>query len=218
MKDSLTLSEKVLLAALKCADGAEGKTFTAEALSVQAWKMDKNAFGLRGFENDYPDSNKIFKSIDSKGGLVAKALIVNVGDRTFKLTPAGVAEAASFQPSDLDFRKPERGLAIEVNKIISHPVFREWLNNSSKPTKFYGAGHFWSVAPGTPPRVVRDRLKHIEVTLETAKEFLDRNGTDVLCGDRDQVVAERADINRCIEFHGVLKARFSQELKVLLSE
>ena len=115
MKESLTLAQKVLLAALKCADGVTDKSFTAEALSVQAWKMDRNAFGLRGFENEYPDSNKLFKSIDSKGGLVARALIAKVGDRTFKVTAAGLAQAAALEPAEEDFRKPDRGLAAEVN-------------------------------------------------------------------------------------------------------
>jgi hypothetical protein len=217
VKESLTLAEKVLLAALKCTDGEVDKSFTAEALAVQAWKMDTNAFGLRGFESQYPDSNKLFKSIDSKGGLVAKALIAKVGDRTFRLTAAGVAQASSLQPANEDFRKPDRGLADEVNKMISHPTFREWLSDSAKPAKFYGAGHFWGIAPGTPSRVIRDRVKHIEVTLSTAIKYLDSNGTDVLCGDRDQVIAERGDLERCLEFHEMLKKRFSRELNLLSS-
>jgi hypothetical protein len=217
VNESLTLAQKVLLAALKCADAAADKSFTAEALSVQAWTMDRNAFGLRGFENQYPDSNKLFKSIDSKGGLVAKALITKIGDRTFKLTAAGVAQANALQPASEDFRKPDRGLAAEVNKMISHPTFREWLSNSAKPAKFYGAGHFWGIAPGTPPRVIRDRVKHIEVTLSTAIDYLNRNDTDVLFGDRDQIIAERGDIERCVEFHDVLKKRFSRELSLLSS-
>ena len=217
MNETLTLADKVLLAAFTCAAGSDDNNFTAEALSVQAWKMDKNAFGLRGFEQEYPDSNKLFKSIDSKGGLVAKALISKVGDRTFKLTAAGAAKASSLQVPPEDSPKAERGLALEVNKIISHPVFREWLKDSAKPTKFYGAGHFWGVAPGTPPRVIRDRLKHIEVTLNAAIEYLDRNNTNVPCGDRGEVIAERDDIQRCAQFHEALKQRFSRDLSLLLS-
>ena len=129
-----------------------------------------------------PDSNKIFKSIDSKGGLVAKALIAKVGDRTFKVTPAGFARAAVLRPSHRDLRKPDRGLAAEINKIISHPVFREWLDDPQKPNKFYAAGHFWGIAAGTPPKVIRDRLKHIEVTLATGLDYLDRNNTDTFWG------------------------------------
>ena len=49
----------------------------------------------RSYKSDpvinYPDSNKLFKSIDSKGGLVAKGFIVKVGDRTFRLAAGGIA-------------------------------------------------------------------------------------------------------------------------------
>lgn len=217
MAESLTLAEKVLLGAVECTNGSDTATFTAEALAVQAWKMDRNAFGLRGFENEYPDSNKIFKSIDSKGGLVAKALIAKVGDRTFRVTPAGFAKAAALRPAEDDLRKPDRGLAAEVNKIISHPVFREWLTDPQKPNKFYAAGHFWGIAPGTPSKVIRDRLKHIEVTLTTALEYLDRNGTETFWGEREQVIAERRDVERGLQFNAVLKERFKDELALLSS-
>ena len=217
MTETLTLAEKVLLAAVECAEGSLAKTFTAEMLAVQAWKMDRNAFGLRGFENDYPDSNKIFKSIDSKGGLVVKALISKVGDRTFGLTPAGLARAAILQPPEDDLRKPDRGLAAEINKMISHPAFRDWLADSKKPTKFYDAGHFWGIAAGTPPRVIRDRLNHVDATLVVALNYLDKNKTDTLWGEREQPVAERRDIQRCLEFNATLKERFKQELELLTS-
>jgi hypothetical protein len=217
MAESLTLAEKVLLGAVECTQGSDAATFTAETLAVQAWMMDRNAFGLRGFENEYPDSNKIFKSIDSKGGLVSKALIAKVGDRTFRVTPAGFAKAAALRPTDDDLRKPDRGLASEVNKIISHPVFREWLTDSQKPTKFYAAGHFWGIAAGTPSKVIRDRLKHIEVTLSAALDYLERNRTETFWGDREQVIAERRDIERALEFNTTLKERFKEELTLLSS-
>jgi len=215
--ESLTLAEKVLLAAVECANGAVGATFTAEELAVQAWKMDRNAFGLRKFENDHPDSNKIFKSIDSKGGLVAKALITKVGDRTFALTAAGLAKAALLRAPKDDLRKPERGLAAEINNIISHPVFREWLVDPKKPNKFYEAGHFWGIAPGTPSRVIRERVNRVDVTLSAALEYLDKNDTNTLWGEREQAVAERRDVERCLEFHTLLKQRFKQELTLLTS-
>jgi hypothetical protein len=117
--------------------------FTAEELSVSAWKMDKPSFGLRGFENDYPDSNKLFKSIDSQGGLVIKGFIDKVGDRTFRLTTGGITAASRIQPGNTEQQiKLERELARAVNQLISHPVFADWLADPTKPTKFDGAGHF----------------------------------------------------------------------------
>jgi hypothetical protein len=61
------LKEQVLLAALACCDGDCGKSFTIEELLVSAWKKDKPAWGLRGYETHYPDADKIHKELDSRG-------------------------------------------------------------------------------------------------------------------------------------------------------
>ena len=70
--------------------------------------------------------------------------------------------------------------------------------------------------PGTPPRVVRDRIARIESTLKEALQYMETRGVDALFKEKDRVLCERLDIERCIEFHNVLKERFSKELKLLL--
>src|SRR5438093_466934 len=98
MDRTATNAEKVLLAALVLCNGDLERSFTAEELAVAAWERDKTSFGLRSYEDKYPDSNKLFKSIDSKGGLVAKGLIIKIGDRTFRLTAGGIAAASRLSP------------------------------------------------------------------------------------------------------------------------
>jgi len=43
------------------------KTFTSEDLLVAAWKRDRFAFGLRGYEQEFPDNDKVRKELDSRG-------------------------------------------------------------------------------------------------------------------------------------------------------
>jgi hypothetical protein len=218
MDQSLTNAEKVLLAAMRLCDGDPGRSFTAEELAVAAWLDDKASFGLRNYENEYPDSNKLFKSIDSKGGLVAKGLIVKVGDRTFRLSAGGIAAGSRLSPTKPDVQlKLERELATAVNKLISHSAFAEWLTDHAKPTKFSAAGQFWGVAPGTPARVARDRIANIEATLRQALQYMGARDVNVLFKEKDRVLCERRDVERCMEFHEVLKQRFSKELGMLMS-
>src|SRR6266480_359935 len=213
MNQTLTNAEKVLLAAVDLCHGRLDHNFTAEELSVAAWEKDKASFGLRGFENVYPDSNKLFKSIDSQGGLVVKGFIQKVGDRTFRLTAGGITAASRIQPGNLEQQlKLERELASAVNQLISHPVFADWLADPTKPAKFDGAGHFWGVAPGTPPRVVRDRIAKIEATLKEALDYMTERNVNSLFNEKDRVLCDRSDIERCLEFHNVLKQRFAKEL------
>lgn len=218
MDHTLTNAEKVLLAAMRLCGGDSGRSFTAEELAIAAWLDDKASFGLRSYENVYPDSNKLFKSIDSKGGLVAKGLIVKVGDRTFRLSAGGIAAGSRLNPSNPEQQlKLEREFATAVNKLVSHSIFAEWLKDHAKPTKFSAAGQFWGVAPGTPPRVVRDRIANIEATLKQALQYMVTRGVSALFKEKDRVLCERGDIERCLEFHDVLKQRFSKELAILMS-
>ena len=63
----LNLKEQVLLAALAGRDGDCSRTFAIEDLLVSAWKKDKPCWGLRGYESEYPDADKIHKELDSRG-------------------------------------------------------------------------------------------------------------------------------------------------------
>lgn len=218
MSQTLTNTEKVLLAAVELCCGNLDRSFTAEELSVAAWQADKTSFGLRGYETIYPDSNKLFKSIDSQNGLVAKGLIAKVGDRTFQLTAGAVAAASRIEPIDSQQQfRVERELASAVNKLVSHPSFSEWITDPAKPHKFSGAGHFWGVAPGTPPRIVRDRIARIEATLKEALDYMNARSVTSLFKEKDRILCDRRDIERCIEFHEVLKLRFARELALLSS-
>lgn len=218
MDHSPSNSEKVLMTAMRMCAGDSGRHFTAEELAVAAWQDDKSTFGLRGYEDTYPDSNKLFKSIDSKGGLVAKGMIAKVGDRTFRLTPGGIAAGSQLTPTNPALQhKMEREVATAINKLVSHPIFVEWTRDHSKPTRFSAAGQFWGVAPGTPARVVRDRIANIESTLKQALGYMDRRGVSSLFKEKDRVLCERQDIERCLEFHEVLKQRFSRDLAILMS-
>jgi hypothetical protein len=215
-REALSIKDKILLAGLRCTHGDIGQAFTGEQLLVAAWEMDNSAFGLRGYELRFPDSNRLYTNTDGKDGLVAKGYFVKAGERTFRLSPAGFAAATSLKPDSAEEQiKLERELAQQVNKIISHPVFQDWLKDSSKPSRFHGAGHFWGIAPGTPPRVVRDRLKQTEMTLKAALEYMGQRGTDQLFEERGKVLCDQQDIERALDFQRMLKSRFARELKVL---
>ena len=210
--------QKVLLAAMRLCNGDFSRNFTAEELAVAAWQDNRLSFGLRSYENIYPDSNKLFKSIDSKGGLVAKGFIVKVGDRTFRLSAGGIAAGSQLSPNNEEKQyKLERDLATAVNKLVSHPVFADWLKDNGKPAKFSAAGQFWGIAPGTPPRVVRDRIAPIEAALKQTLQYMNTRGVNALYKEKDRVLCERQDIERCLEFHEAMKQRFAKELNILMS-
>lgn len=219
-----SLREQVLLAALDCSGGDLQKTFTSEDLLVAAWKRDHFAWGLRGYEQDYPDVDKLRKELDSRGareggaatGLVSSGLVSRVGQRMYRLTPAGLAAAAEVVGAEPDARgKADRVLADAVGVILSHSVFRAWLKDPSIPKHFRDAGHFWGIAPGTPSRVIQTRILDVDRTLERALSLLDAGGVNEVAARHGKALFDRSDIERAKNFHAVLKERFAKDLATL---
>lgn len=218
-KNQLTLNDKVLLTSLFLSEGDIKKSFTAEDIVIKAWNDDKSAFGLRGHENDFPDSNKLFTKLDGKGGLVSKGLLKKVSDRTYNLTEAGLAVALDLKPSNEEEQiKLDRRLQEAITRIISHQVFKDWLKDHNKPKQFRDAGWFWGIAPGTPPKIVKERLNAVEKTLMIAKDRLNKHGVSQIVEQRGKKLFDRKDIELCLEFINTLEDRFKHELEILLEE
>ena len=205
-----------MLASLNLTEGAIEKSFTAEELLVEVWRMKPGVFGLRGFEQTHPDSNKLYTKIDGKDGLVRRGLFTKVGERTLQLTPSGLAAAARLRPHDeATSAKLHRVLQERVSKIVSHPVFRDWQKDQSRPTRFREAGHFWGIAPGTPAATVRERIFSVERVLKDAIYEMDTLHTDVIVEQRGKPLFDRKEVERCLEFQSTLKERFKKDLFLL---
>jgi hypothetical protein len=214
------LKDQILLAALACSGGDLSKTFTFEELLVEAWKRDPQAWGLRGFESEHPDSERIHRELDSRGkgnkGVVAQGALEKAGARVYRLTAKGLNAASGLAPEDAGLRqKADRILEARIRSILEHPTFIAWLKDANTPRHFRDAGHFWGVAPGTPPRVIRDRLQEIDDTLHDALELLDRKGVEEVLEGRGQLLFDRTDLLRSIEFNQTLKQRFAKDLRLL---
>lgn len=218
MKDkNLTLNEKVLIAVLLISGGEVNKKFTAEDIIVKAWEEDRHAFGLRGHEEEHPDSNIIYTKLDGKDGLVNKGYLKKVGDRTYTLSEAGASIAARLSSADESTQlKATRSLQEAIIKILNHPVFRDWLSDNNKPTRFRDAGWFWGIAPGTPKKVVEERLRYVEQILSEAKNMLKETGKKEIIEQRGKVLFNGKDIDLCLKFHNTLKERFKKEIEILL--
>ncbi len=215
----LGLKQQILLAAFELSGRDPQKRVTAEELLVHAWERNKPAWGLRGFEQFHPDSSKLFKELDvhaGKEGIVGQGLLEKVHRRVYRLTPAGFAAASDLQPRDVVARqKADRQLEQAVKQIIEHPVFKDWLKNAQRPKYFREAGHFWGIAPGTPPKTVRDRVDSVEQTLKAALKVLDDRDVDEIVEQRGKILFDRKDVERCLEFQNVLKQRFARDLRLL---
>jgi hypothetical protein len=212
-----SLRDQALLAALQLCDGDLEQSFTAEELLVRAWKNDNAAWGLRGFEKEHPDPEKMKLEVERRStSLVRAGMLMRERALIYRLTPAGLSAASKLQPSNVALReRADRKLEESIRPILEHPVFRAWLKDSGRPKHFREAGHFWGIAPGTPAKSVRERIDRIEKTLTAALQLLNEKNAHEIMENRGRVLFDRTDIERCEEFHETLKTRFSRDLALL---
>lgn len=220
----VSLRQQVLLAALECSGGSLEATFTAEDLLLSAWTRDPLAWGLRGHEREHPDSERIYTELDRasvkgsnvRGGLAGLGLLEKVRQRTYRLTPAGLSSASEIAGAASGSKeKAERALADAVKDILSHRVFLVWIQDPSQPKHFRDAGHFWGVAPGTPPSVIRARITDVDRTLEAALSLLNSKKIDFIAAQHGRPLFDRNDVVRAVEFQKMLKSRFADGLTTL---
>jgi hypothetical protein len=214
------LKAKLLLAAVEFTGGDTTRDFTMEELLVTAWKADSTAWGLRGFEKDHPDSERVHRELDSRGrdqqGLIASGHLEKVRARVYRLTLKGLREASALDPDKAPLaEKLNREMETKVRSILEHQVFRLWLKDPDKPTNFRDAGHFWDVAPGTPPDVISKRILDVDDLLLGAEATLDDRGVDEMVDGRARILFDREDLRRARAFQSVLKERFKPDIEIL---
>ena len=83
-----TVPEKILLAAWQLEDQGQSP-FSAEALIVTSWQRYPRTFGLKGYSEQYPDSNKVLASIMGEKGLARRGWLVKMGQKLYALTKDG---------------------------------------------------------------------------------------------------------------------------------
>ena len=222
----LGLKEKLLLAALDCSKGETATRFTGEELLVTAWKHDPYAWGLRGFETEHPDLEKLRKEIDSRGKSTGSQSLVNNGflakeeGRIYSLTAKGLAAAARLRRTDDGTddtvqAKVGRELHAKIKAILDNQVFSAWMKDHEHPRHFRDAGYFWGIAPGTPAKTVRQRVTAVDDVLTAAADFLVDRGVKEVADARGRILFDQTDLERCREFQRTMKHRFAKELTLL---
>lgn len=215
----VSLRQQVLQAALECSDGDLQKTFSPEDLLLAAWRRNPLAWGLRGHEREYPDSERLRMELDRasvRGGMVGLGFFEKVRQRVYRLTPAGLLAANDVSGEDEGVKgRVERSIADAVSDILSHQVFVKWLTDQNCPKYFRDAGHFWGVAPGTPPGVIRSRIANVDQTLQSAQTLLEQRSVDAISAQHGRKLFDRVDIGRALEFQQSLKAKFKNDLRAL---
>jgi hypothetical protein len=212
-----TLPEKILLAAHGLEESGQSP-FSAEALIVAAWQKYPRAFGLKGYAEQYPDSNKVLAAIMGGKGIARRGWLAKMGQKLYALTregrqmvrrlmnDGGEAEQEAGEPVKL---APEHEKLLQ--NLITSTAFEKFREGRQAELTFADGCRFWNVTESLSGPTLDARLDHVRAGLATIERKVGF-GTATLSNGR-AVGAE--DLDRLGDLHEYLEERFSRHLTLL---
>jgi hypothetical protein len=211
-----TLSEMILLAAHKLEEQGQSP-FSAEDLIVAAWKEYPRAFGLKGYTDQFPDSNRVLSSIMGERGLTRKGWLAKMGQKLYALSPDGrrvvkrILEGAEPEPDDVPAAaRPPRELERLLGQLLDSAAWEKYVERKTAEVSFADACRFWGLADGLTGDAIDDQLAAVDRGLRQAERLTARGA--VVIGERELTAA---DVGRLKDVHEHLQERFQRHLTLL---
>jgi hypothetical protein len=212
-----TVPEKILLAAFQLEQ--EGQSpFSAEALVVAAWQKYPGTFGLKGYDERYPDSNKVLASIMGEKGLARRGWLAKMGQKLYALTREGRLAVRRLHQGDDEVAPPAAApvkLARDQERVLQElfasTAYDKFRAGRQEELKFADACRFWGITENLSAEALDARLDHLGATLADAEAQI-RAGSAVL-GNGRSVTAY--DLGALGDIHRHLQERFARHLTLL---
>jgi hypothetical protein len=214
--DDFTVPEKILLAA-ETLEKQGQSPFTAEMLIVASWQRFPTTFGLKGFADKYPDSNKILSSIMGEKGLARRGWLVKMGQKLYAMTREGrnVVRRVMLEEEE---PLPEGGslrLSRDHEKFLKvlfdSSAVRKFEDNRKQDLSFADACRFWGVTENMRGDQLDIRLEDVDRTLAE----LDRALADADAESVSGRVVTAGDIRVMTNIHRYMQDRFERHLNLL---
>ncbi len=209
----LSASDEVLLAAANLAKADPKREFTEWELTIEAWKLNKNRWGMRGFEEGHPDHKRVMNEIMGKGSIVSQGWLARTRPNHYALTPAGLARA-SVLTAPYDTRQRSIHIYDEISPFAFHRVFDSHLTDRSEPATWLGAAAFLGLTKNDP-EVLEGQLSAIRRAISDALSFMSENASETLRrGDAGRMISKER-VERLAGFLDLLSNRFSGQLDAI---
>lgn len=223
--DRLTVPEKLLIAALEARK--RSATFTAEDLVVEAWRLYPDTFGLSGYSDKYPDSNRVLTNIMGTKGMRGKGWLRKVGEKQYRLTSAGLSDGEALiqrggrelpagEQAQVNYLRAEldRQTAAALDRLLSTGAAQKALGAHPETVSFHDACGFWDITTRSNANTLNTRLADATVLLDRATEILsakgDTEGLKLANGHMS-----KKEIKALRDLHIEMQTRFKGELDII---
>src|SRR5918994_372699 len=210
-----TAAQVILLAADDLAT-AGTKEFSEWELTVAAWRLDPARFGLRGYEQKYPDHKRVMSEImgSKPSNPIQLRHMEKVRPSTYRLTALGRSEATRLRAGGSTKTTRERDPHATLASYVGHRAFARWRDDPEQPRLWSEVAEFLTAAPGAPEDDVPAQLDYVRRAI--------RSGLDY-CRAKDVVKLESRsrggdsihvrDIAELSDFLLALQYRFPDEME-----
>jgi hypothetical protein len=212
-----TVPEKILLAADQLEKQGQSP-FSAEALIVAAWQQYPRTFGLKGFAEVYPDSNKILSSIMGEKGLARRGWLVKMGQKLYALTRDGrqvVRRLLNEDAAEPEAASAAAHLSREQEKfllnLLDSTAMQKFEENRKMELTFADACRFWGITENLRGDVLDSRLSQFESNLGDLDRVLGAADAELSNGR----VVSAGDVRVVTNIHRHMEDRFSRHLSLL---
>jgi hypothetical protein len=202
--------------------------FSEWELTIAAWERAPARFGMRGFENKYPDHKRVMSEImgTAKDNPIRRGLLEKVRPNYYKLTALGRAEAERLDSLAAAVNGVEKKVTTSsssslydaIAPYVDHRAFRAWRADPAEPRSWLGAAAFLRIRRNNATELM-DRKREIQRAVREAIKWCQNAGRDSLSrgpvgGGRLISIEELESVS---EFLRVLDERFPNEMKAILS-
>jgi hypothetical protein len=211
-----TVPEKILLAANQLEQDGQSP-FSAEALIVASWQKFPKTFGLKGYADQYPDSNKVLSSIMGVKGLANRGWLVKMGQKLYSLTRDGrqivkhLVDGGEPMPAKRGGPRVTRDQEKFLMRLFDSSAVEKYTEGRRPELTFTDACRFWEISDGMNAETVNSRLSKLRVNLAEIEKNLSGGDTELSTGR--YLSAE--DVTRMTEVHQYLQEKFIRHLNLL---
>jgi hypothetical protein len=212
----LTVPEKILLAADQLEEQGQSP-FSAEALIVGSWQKFPKTFGLKGYTDQYPDSNKVLSCIMGERGLTRRGWLSKMGQKLYTLTRDGKQVVARLKSGG----EPPAGGGPQVKLARDQEKYLLGLFASSAVQKFEeglkgeltfaDACRFWGITENLHGEALNARLNRLRATLAEVERLISGGSAELSNGR----AIGKGDLELMTAVHEYLEDRFSRHLSLL---
>jgi hypothetical protein len=211
-----TVPEKVLLAAHHLEEQGQSP-FSAEALIVACWQKFPKTFGLRGYTDQYPDSNKVLSSIMGERGLTRRGWLAKMGQKLYTLTREGRHVVVRLQKGGEEPSAVRAAVKLTKEQektllgLLATTAVQKVEENRKEELTFADACRFWGITENLHGEALDARLDRMRVTLADLARAIGPASAGLSNGRSISM----DDVAQLSQVHDYLEERFARHLTLL---